>query len=88
MRIEVSSNFNKDISKLRDKKLILAVKVALQQIEQAHSLAEVPNVKKLQGKSNYFRLRINDYRIGIFVDNNKVTIVRFLHRKEIYRYFP
>jgi mRNA interferase RelE/StbE len=33
-------------------------------------------------------LRISDYRMGIFVENNTVIIVRFLHRKEIYRYFP
>ena len=88
MHIEVTSNFNKDISKLRDKKLILAVKAALQELEHANNLTEVANVKKLQGKPNYFRLRINDYRLGIFVENNKVTIARFLHRKEIYRYFP
>ncbi|WP_425575665.1 type II toxin-antitoxin system RelE family toxin [Nemorincola caseinilytica] len=88
MLIEVTSSFNKDISKLRDRKLILAVKTALQQLESASSLAELSNLKKLQGTSNYYRLRIHDHRMGIYVDNNKVTIARFLHRKDIYRYFP
>ena len=88
MIIEVASSFNKDISKLKDKKIILAVKMVLQHIESASSLSDIPHLKKLAGTSNYFRLRISDYRMGIFVINNKVTIVRFLHRREIYRYFP
>jgi mRNA interferase RelE/StbE len=84
----LTADFNKDISKLHDKKLLLAVKTALQRIEAAHDLSDVPNLKKMQGTSNYFRLRINDYRISIFVGNDKITVVRLLHRKEIYRYFP
>ena len=88
MLVEVASSFNKDISKLKDKKLLLAIKSALQLIESSSSLTEIPHLKKLTGTSNYFRLRISDYRMGIFVENNTVTIVRFLHRKEIYRYFP
>ena len=88
MVVEVTSDFNKDIRKLRDKKLLLAIKTALQQMESAHSITDIPKLKNLQGTANYFRLRIGDYRMGIFVSNNVVTISRFLHRKEIYRYFP
>ena len=88
MVVEVTAVFNKDIAALRDKKLLLAVKTVLQRIESAHQLTDVPNLKKIQGTTNYFRLRINDYRMGIYVQDDTVTIVRFLHRKEIYRYFP
>jgi len=88
MLVEVTANFNKDISKLRDRKLLIAIKAALQHIESASTLEEIPHLKKMQGASSYFRIRIGDYRMGIHADNNKVTIARFLHRKEIYRYFP
>jgi mRNA interferase RelE/StbE len=64
MLIEVTSSFNKDISKLRDKKLLLAIKSALQHIESSHSLTEIPHLKKMEGTSNYFRLRIGNYRMG------------------------
>ncbi|MFN7201715.1 MAG: type II toxin-antitoxin system RelE family toxin [Aphanizomenon sp.] len=33
-------------------------------------------------------MRVGNYRIGISVNNDLVTLVRILHRKEIYRYFP
>jgi len=88
MRAEVTSKFNKDISKLRDKKVLLSVKSALQSIESAKTLSELPNLKKMTGTINYFRIRIGEYRMGIYFANNTVFVVRFLHRKEIYRYFP
>ena len=31
---------------------------------------------------------INDYRLGITIENNIVNVVRFLHRKDIYKLFP
>jgi mRNA interferase RelE/StbE len=88
MRVEVTRQFNKDISKLKDKKLLLAIKSALQQIESAGTLAEIHNLKKMEGTSHHFRIRIGDYRMGIYFDKNTVSVSRFLHRKEIYRYFP
>ncbi|HTA27821.1 MAG TPA: type II toxin-antitoxin system RelE/ParE family toxin [Bacteroidia bacterium] len=88
MRVEVTRQFNKDISKLRDKKLLLALKAALQQIETATTLTEIHNLKKMEGATHHFRLRIGDYRMGIYFDKNTVFVSRFLHRKEMYRYFP
>ena len=88
MRAEVTSKFNKDISKLHDRKLILSVKSALQHIESAKTLSEIPNLKKMTGSANYFRIRVGEYRMGIYFSNNTVFVVRFLHRREIYRYFP
>jgi mRNA interferase RelE/StbE len=36
----------------------------------------------------YYRIRLGDYRVGLKIENNTVCFVRFLHRKDIYRYFP
>ncbi|MGH2412635.1 MAG: type II toxin-antitoxin system RelE family toxin, partial [Microcystaceae cyanobacterium] len=35
-----------------------------------------------------YRIRLGDYRIGLFIEGKTVTFARVLHRKEIYRYFP
>jgi mRNA interferase RelE/StbE len=48
----------------------------------------VPNLKKMSGASGYYRLRVGDYRIGLFVDGEEVEFVRVLHRKDVYRHFP
>ena len=45
-------------------------------------------IRKIQGYSDYFRIKIGDYRLGIKLVQNGVELIRFLHRKEIYRRFP
>ena len=42
----------------------------------------------MQGYSNRYRIRVGDYRIGIEISDNTVEVIRTLHRKEFYRYFP
>jgi len=88
MHIEVTEQFNKDISKLKDRKLAASVKRALQKIESASSLSSISQLKKIEGSKHHYRLRIGDYRMGLYFENNRIYAARFLHRKEIYRYFP
>ena len=57
-------------------------------VEQARNLQEVEDIKKLKGSDRYYRIRIGDYRIGLSVEGSIVLFVRFLHRKDIYKYFP
>lgn len=42
------------------------------------------NVKRLK-KTNFFRLRIGDYRVIFEVDNNTIIILMVGHRKNIYK---
>jgi len=60
----------------------------IEQIEQSTTLYELPNVKHLTSEGPYYRIRIGEYRLGLLVEDNTVTIVRFLHRRDIYHYFP
>ncbi len=64
------------------------VKTLVEQVEQAATFDTIPGLKKLSGEGGYFRLRVGDYRCGIAVDDDTVTFVRFLHRRDIYKYFP
>jgi mRNA interferase RelE/StbE len=50
--------------------------------------SEIKNYKKLKGSFNTFRIKLGQYRIGIFIDNDTVEFVIILHRKDIYKYFP
>ncbi|MDZ7292059.1 MAG: type II toxin-antitoxin system RelE/ParE family toxin [candidate division KSB1 bacterium] len=88
MKIEFKKSFVKDLQKIRDKALLQEVKERIEEVEQALNLQVVGNLKQLQAGGKYFRIRIGDYRIGLIVENDVVVFVRFLHRKEIYRYFP
>jgi mRNA interferase RelE/StbE len=60
----------------------------IEAVEAADSLTLLPNLKSLKGTKNYFRLRVGDYRIGLAFQDATVIFVRFLNRKDIYRFFP
>jgi mRNA interferase RelE/StbE len=64
------------------------VQAVIEQIEQVTTLHDLPNMKHLTGDDPYYRIRIGDYRVGMIVEADIVTLVRFIHRRDIYRYFP
>jgi mRNA interferase RelE/StbE len=35
-----------------------------------------------------YRLRVGNYRVGFFINDDTLLFSRALHRREIYRYFP
>jgi mRNA interferase RelE/StbE len=82
------SSFLRDFKAVRDKQLVARLRQAIEQVEKAQSLSSLPQVKQLKGGRNYYRIRIGEYRLGLTIEGETVTFVRFLHRKEIYRYFP
>ena len=88
MRVEFRETFEKDLRKLNDKSLLAKLKAAIETIEQADSLDAIPNLKKLKGDDGYFRIRIGDYRVGLFLAGETLLFVRVVHRREFYRYFP
>ena len=88
MNVEYSKSFKKDIETVNDQKVLARLKELLLSFEQITSLTEIQNLKKLKASGNYYRIRVGDYRIGLKFEENKLTLVRFLHRKEVYRYFP
>ena len=80
--------FEKDLRKVRDKTLLRKVKAVIEVVEATQSLDAIANLKKLKDDEGYFRIRIGDYRIGLFLEQDKLLFVRVLHRREFYRYFP
>jgi mRNA interferase RelE/StbE len=85
---QFKSSFAKDLRRLKNKDLLTRVHDLITSVEQALSLEDVSNIKRLSSTGPYYRIRIGDYHVGLVVESDIVTFVRFLHRKEIYRYFP
>lgn len=88
MKTAFRVSFARDLKSVRDKKLLRRVKGCIETVEKADSLGDLPNLKKLKGAKIYFRLKLGDYRIGIALEDNTLVFVRFLDRKDIYKYFP
>ncbi len=90
MKTEFKESFLKDIRSLKDKKLLSRLEQFIFRVESVDDVSQIPNLKKLKGQKNkvYYRSRIGNYRVGLIIKQNVVVFVRFLNRKEIYRYFP
>ena len=88
MKTEFRDSFGKDLKGIKDRQLLKRVKEAIEAIENASSLVDLPSLKKLKGGKNYFCQRIGEYRLGLALEDDTVVLVRFLNRKDIYKYFP
>ena len=88
MNVEFRGSFVKDLRRIRDRSLKGRVKEVIELVERSDTLQEIGGVRKLRGGDQYYRIRIGDYRLGLILDEDTVIFVRFLHRKDVYRYFP
>ena len=88
MKTAFQSSFAKDLRSINNRDLHHRVTELIQTVEQAADLSEIPNLKRLRAAGSYYRVRVGEYRVGLFVRGGVVYFVRCLHRKEIYRYFP
>ncbi|NOH03175.1 MAG: type II toxin-antitoxin system RelE/ParE family toxin [Chloroflexi bacterium] len=88
MEILFEKSFGRDLKKIKDKRLLKQVQEAIDQVKSAASINEMPNLKKLQGFETYYRIKIANHRIGVEISEGQIIFVRFLNRKDIYRYFP
>lgn len=88
MEVEFLEKFSKDLDKISLKAVKNNLVKLILKIESAKSLAEIPQTKKLKGHKSAYRIRIADYRVGVFLEGQKVTFARVVHRKEIYSVFP
>lgn len=88
MRTAFRTSFVRDLKKVKDRRVGEQVRSVIEAVEAAAALSDVPNLKKMSGAAGYYRVRIGEYRIGLFVEGEDVEFVRVLHRKEMYRYFP
>ena len=88
MKVAFRQSFHRDLKKLKDKTLRKRIRKAIEAVEKGTKLEDVPQLKKLTGHDECFRLRVGDYRLGMIVKKDAVEFVRCLHRKELYRFFP
>lgn len=88
MKVEFSRTFEKDLEAIVDPKVLARFEVAIEELREAKELIVVRNLKKLTGKPGHYRIRVGDFRIGLKIIGVTAMLLRCLHRKDIYRYFP
>ena len=89
MDILYGKRFSKDLDSIQnDQKVKERLLKLIKEIKQIRSLTDLKDVRKIEGYKEYFRIKVGDHRLGIKKGKNTIELIRFLHRKEIYRRFP
>lgn len=89
MKVIFDRSFYKCLDRGLPKQIAKQVIEVIEKLEHAPGVHALPNIKKLAGFKNYYRIRIGQYRLGLELeDKQTVRLIMICHRKEIYRKFP
>jgi len=87
MKIIYEKRFLKDLEWL-DKNISIKLQENILNIKSIDNLKQIKNLKKLSWFSDFYRIRISDFRLWLKFKNNEIIFIRFKHRKDIYKIFP
>jgi len=82
------TSFARDIKKIRDKSVAKSVQDFIEVTSTCTLVSEIPDLVKLKGHKTAYRVRIHNYRLGLFIENDTLYFAAFDHRKSIYKRFP
>ncbi len=82
MQIELTRKFQKQVENCDDRRIKLKIFAIIQAVIETESMNDFPNLKKLTGYKNSYRIRLGNFRIGIQADNKSVIFAAFDHRSE------
>ena len=88
MKVIIDVSFEHDVNKIKQKNVLLKLADIIEAVKNAEKMSDIKNCKKLKGSRNVYRIRLGNYRAGFYYENRIIDFIRFLHRKDIYKYFP
>ena len=88
MEVRFDDKFNRDLRRIRDSALRRRVGHAIEGVEAAPTISEIPGIERTRARGRFYRIRVGDYRIGLEVEGDVVILVRFGHRSDVYKSFP
>jgi mRNA interferase RelE/StbE len=87
MQFTDTRKFRKNLLKL-PKSAQLEILDALDTVHAAEGFSDIPNFKPLKGAKNYYRIRVGDWRIGLYWNNGIFQIEDVGKRGDFYKHYP
>ena len=88
MKVERAPSFRRDLRRTTDREARARVQEKIAELEEASTLFEVTNVRRMAGQERHYRIRIGGHRLGIVLEDDVVVLLRFGPRRGFYRHFP
>ncbi len=87
MAIEISNAFGRDMRGIH-RNYHQRVALIIEEMKAAENSHQIRNLEPCEGTPNAFRIRMGDYRIGVYVEDNIIKLKRIGNRGDFYNYFP
>ncbi|MCY3507326.1 MAG: type II toxin-antitoxin system RelE/ParE family toxin [Chloroflexi bacterium] len=88
MRVEYTPAFARDLKRERNAELKRRVERRIEELKAATAITDVTRAVRVTAPGRYYRIRLGDFRLGFALVGDRVVLLRFMHRRDIYRYFP
>ena len=88
MIVRIDKTFEKDVKKIRDAGILKELAHCILELESIEDTRQIRNLKKIQDSKSFYRIKLKDYRIGVQIEGKYIDLIRFLHRKDVYKFFP
>ena len=87
MEVEVSRAFAKDMRGIH-RNYHRKIAQIIEELEAVEDIRQIKNMEPCEGTDNAYRIRIGDYRMGIYIENERIKVKRIGKRGDFYNYFP
>ena len=87
MKVVYERSFLKDMKKW-DAKIVQRCYLLISKIKKASDLQKIPNTRKMVWFTDYYRIRLWDYRLWCRTDGDILICIHLKHRANIYKTFP
>jgi mRNA interferase RelE/StbE len=88
MKAQFRKQFIANLKGIKNPQLADEIEFLIELVESVDSISLVAGIKKLTGYTGYYRISIEDYRIGVKLSGDTVIFVCMYHRSVIYELFP
>ena len=87
MRLIISNRYIRELRNINHVTQRQAAE-ALEQIGNAQTFSDIPHFKALKGHPNFYRIRVGNYRIGLYWNGETFYVERIGSRGDFYKTYP
>ena len=88
MEVSYSKKFLKQLAGVPSETRVKIEHFVFNDLVSVFSISSLGKVEKMQGYDGFYKVRFGNYRLGLVIENERITVKTVMHRREIYKFFP
>ena len=88
MEVSYSKKFLKQLAGVPSETRVKIEVFVFNELVSVSSVSSLGKVEKMQGYDGFYKVRFGNYRLGLVIENEVITVKTVMHRREIYKFFP